>query len=381
MSAAIALQEIPALFADFHNRAHVILAVSGGVDSTALMLLAARWREQSPQTRLTVASIDHALRPESAEECRAVSARATDLGLPCIVKRWESDKPAARLQEAARGARYSLLTAVAAELGADAIATAHTLDDQAETVLMRLLHGSAVDGLAAMRPSTALKHHIEKAAPAFSGGDAAPTSNAPIPTSEIGSDAAGDLSLLRPLLGTTRARLVATLQAAGMAWLEDPSNRNPRFERVRLRALLAQLAPLGLDPARLALLARRAARSSDALEAVAAERFETLARREQDRLQLDGPGFAACPADIRLRILERAVLLMQDTGKMSAYGLRLERLEALAAALDQALDPALGQGRSWQRSLGGTLLRLDKAGNLQVTREPERRRGAAKTKM
>lgn len=347
MSAAIALQELPALFADFHNRAHVILAVSGGGDSTALMLLAARWREQSPQTRLTVASIDHALRAESAEECRIVSARAVDLGLPCIVKRWEGDKPAARLQEAARSARYALLTAVATEVGADAIATAHTLDDQAETVLMRLLHGSAVDGLAAMRPLTPL----------------------------------ADLSLLRPLLGTTRARLVATLQAAGVAWLEDPSNHNPRFERVRLRALLAQLAPLGLDPARLALLARRAARSNDALEAVAAERFEILARREQDRLQLDGPGFAACPADIRLRILERAVLLMQDKSKGSAYGLRLERLEALAAALDQALDPALGQGGSWQRSLGGTLLRLDKAGNLQVTREPERRRGAAKTKM
>jgi len=347
LSAPIALGELRTLFADFGNRTHVILAVSGGADSTALMLLAARWREQDPQTRLTVASIDHALRPESAGECRIVATKAAELGLPCIVRRWEGSKPAARLQEAARNARYALLSETAAEIGADAIATAHTLDDQAETVLMRLMHGSAVDGLAAMRPVVPL----------------------------------AGLSLIRPLLGTTRARLVATLQAAGMAWLEDPSNRNARFERVRLRALLAQLAPFGLDPERLGLLARRAARSGDALEAIAAERFEVLVHREQDCLRLDGHGLAACPADIRLRILERAVLDMRDKSRGSAYGLRLERLEALAAALDQALDAREGQGGPWQRSLGGTLLRLDKSGNLQVTREPERRRGITKTKM
>ncbi|PRH84678.1 tRNA lysidine(34) synthetase TilS [Labrys okinawensis] len=348
LSTPIAPNELPALFADFHDRTHVVLAVSGGADSTALMLLAARWHAQNPQTRLTVASIDHALRPESAEECRIVSARAADLGLPCIIKRWEGDKPAARLQEAARSARYALLAEAAAEIGADAIATAHTLDDQAETVLMRLLHGSAIDGLAAMRPLTPLRP---------------------------------GLGLLRPLLGATRVRLVTTLQAAGMTWLEDPSNRNARFERVRLRALLDQLAPLGLDPARLALLARRAARSSDALEAITAERFEILAHGDQDRLRLDGPGLAACPADIRLRILERAILLVQDKSRGSAYGLRLDRLEALGAALEQALDPGHGRGKSWQRSLGGTLLRLDRSGNLQVTREPERRRGAIKNKM
>lgn len=343
MSTPIAPDELPALFAGFGVHAHLILAVSGGADSSALMLLASRWRAQNPHTRLTVATIDHALRPESAEECRLVAARAGALGLDCRVKRWEGDKPVTRLQEAARQARYALLAEAAAEAGAEAIVTAHTLDDQAETVLMRLLRGSAVDGLAAMRPLTPL----------------------------------AGLSLLRPLLGTARARLVATLQAAGMPWLEDPSNRNPRFERVRLRSLLADLAPLGLDPVRLALLARRAARSSDALEAVAAERFEALCRRSQGRLELDGAGLAACPAEVRLRILERAVIAVQDKGRAPGYGLRLERLETLA----ETLDDALAGGMAWQRSLGGALLRLDGAGNLQVSREPERRRGSAKAKM
>ncbi|WP_448951115.1 tRNA lysidine(34) synthetase TilS [Labrys neptuniae] len=341
MSTPIAPDELPTLFAAFAEHERVILAVSGGADSTALMLLAARWREHHAQTGLVVATIDHGLRTESAGECRLVAQQAAALGLPCLVRRWEGDKPAARLQEAARHARYALLAQAAAEAGAQAIATAHTLDDQAETVLMRLLHGSSVDGLAAMRPRSDLDH----------------------------------LSLLRPLLGTTRVRLVATLQAAGLSWLEDPSNRNTRFERVRLRSLLAELAPLGLDPARLALLAQRAARSAEALEAVAAGRFAALCHEEEGGLRLDGRGLAACPADIRLRVLERAVTAVQPRG--SAYGLRLERLEALA----QALDLALGLKKAWQRSLGGTLLRLDRHGNLTIIPEPERRRGTTGAKM
>ncbi len=343
MPESIAPHELPLLFADFAAHRHVLLAVSGGADSTAMMLLAARWQAQHTTTTLTVATIDHALRPESAGECRQVAGLALTLGLSCLIRRWTGEKPAARLQESARAARYALLAGAAAEIGADAIATAHTLDDQAETVLMRLLHGSAVDGLAAMRRRSRR----------------------------------GALVQLRPLLDVPKARLTATLEEAGLEWIEDPSNRNTRFERVRLRSLLAELEPLGLDPTRLALLARRAARSSDAIEHVTEDHFTRAYRREGEEIRLDGAVFASAPAEIRLRLLERSIDLIRPGEGAAAYGLRLERLETLA----QALDLALLAGKAWRRSLGGALVALDREGNIRIAPEPARRRGQTKNKM
>jgi tRNA(Ile)-lysidine synthase len=339
----IAPDELPSLFAAFAARAHVVLAVSGGADSTAMMLLATHWQETHPGTRLTVVTVDHALRPESAAECATVARQAEALGLRCLVRRWSTSKPTSRLQESARTARYALLTEAAIEIGADAIATAHTLDDQAETVLMRLLHGSSVDGLAAMRPDS-LRN---------------------------------GLAHLRPLLGVPKARLVATLEAGGIAWIEDPSNRNSHFERVRLRHLLTELAPLGLDSRRLALLAERAARSTDALEVIAAAEFARAFRQEGTEGVLDGSVYRAAPAEIRLRLLERAIGRIRPDEVGKPYGLRLERLETLALDLDAAL-PA-GRARQW--SLGGALVRLARDGDIHVAAEPPRRRGQVKNKM
>jgi len=334
--------ELPGLLAAFAGCRHVILAVSGGSDSTAMMVLAARWRRQGGPALLTVVTVDHALRAESADECAGVLARAASLGLPALVRRWTGDKPATRLQERAREARYRLLDDTAVEIGADAIATAHTLDDQAETVLMRLARGSAVDGLAAMRP--AMRR--------------------------------GALLHLRPFLGTPKARLVATLEEAGIPWVEDPSNRHPRFERVRIRALLATLAPLGITPGRLALLAARAARSAEALDHAAEATFAAAARRDGDGVTLDPLLFAAAPAEIRMRLVDKAIGAVRP-GDRAAYGLRLERLESLCAAI----DGALGEGREgWRASLGGALVTLRRDGSLHVGPEGERRRGRAPAK-
>jgi tRNA(Ile)-lysidine synthase len=342
LSDPVSPDELPRLFADFATCDHVILAVSGGADSTAMMLLAARWRTKQSATRLTVVTVDHALRAESAGECAEVARQAEALGLPCLIRRWSGRKPTSRLQESARSARYALLAETAADIGADAIATAHTLDDQAETVLMRLLHGSSVDGLAAMRSRSVR----------------------------------GGLGHLRPLLATPKARLVATLQAAATGWIEDPSNQDDRFERVRLRALLAELAPLGLDPARLGLLAERAARSSDALEALASEAFASAFRRENETGTLDGARYGAAPPEIRLRLLDRAIESSRPRGA-EHYGLRLDRLESLGAALDRARSI----GKPWRGTLGGALVSLSPAGDIHVAIEPERRRGRAKNKM
>ena len=334
--------ELPALFADFSGRRHVILAVSGGADSTAMMVLAARWHRQGGTVPLSVVTINHGLRAESAQECARVAAQATALGLPCTILAWTGPKPTSRLQEKARNARYQLLADAARETGADTIATAHTLDDQAETVLMRLAHGSAVDGLGAMRPAKQR----------------------------------GALLHLRPLLGLGKARLIATLGQAGFDWIEDPSNYNLRFERTRIRGLLAAVAPSGLQAERLALLAKRAQRATQALEHIAGATFAAAMRPDGDGVWLDAAVLAQAPAEIRLRVLGRAIDLVRrhDIGD---YAVRLERLEALGVTIDAALQGGRKKRRKkpWRKSLGRTLVSLDEAGNLSVHPEPPRFRG------
>ena len=156
--------------------------------------------------KLLAITIDHRLRPESAAEARAVSALARRLGVPHRTVRWEGRKPKTGLQEAARQARYRLLAESAVRMKAQHILTAHTLDDQAETMLMRLTRGSGVSGLCGMTPL------------------------APVPAGQHAG-----IVLVRPLLDIPKARLVATLQRAGIAFADDPSNRDPRFTRARLR--------------------------------------------------------------------------------------------------------------------------------------------------
>ena len=185
-----------ALLAPLGSFRAIVLAVSGGADSTALMHLAARWVLRSPSApKLHVASVDHGLRPEAATEAEQVVAQAKALGLGARTLRWEGQKPAAGIQDAARRARYALLLELAIEVARDvlgdlpstAIVTAHTADDQAETVLMRLARGSGVDGLAAMPVVT----RVERMSLADGGMEG--------------------VALLRPLLAVPRARLVATL--------------------------------------------------------------------------------------------------------------------------------------------------------------------------
>src|SRR5436305_4996684 len=153
----IAVSEAAQLFADLADAAILILAVSGGPDSTALMWLAARWRdalESSP--KLVAATIDHALRKESAREARAVARLAKNLNVEHVTLRWTGRKPKTGIQEAARNARYRLLSEEAHRQNASHVVTAHTLDDQAETVLFRIARGSGLSGLRGMARVTSV---------------------------------------------------------------------------------------------------------------------------------------------------------------------------------------------------------------------------------
>jgi tRNA(Ile)-lysidine synthase len=333
-NATITVSEAKSLFNDLSGSPALVLAVSGGPDSTALMVLAARWakaRKKAP--KLIAVTVDHGLRPESAREAAAVKRQAALLGLEHRTLRWTAKKPKTGLQEAARDARYRLLSDAAREAGAPFILTAHTLDDQAETVLIRLTRGSGLTGLAAMRRATPLGE--------------------------------GSLSLVRPLLDIPKTRLIATLKAAKIPFAEDPSNRDPRFTRVRMRALMPALEREGLDARRLALLARRLKRADAAVEAEVDRAFGALSRpgATAGTLMLDAAGYAALPDEIGLRLIGRALAPAAD----GAIG--LAKLEALKAAIDAAQKA--GNPR-FRRSLAGAMATLS-GGKILVESAPPRR--------
>src|SRR4051812_17905726 len=244
----ISAREAKRLFADLKNAPALVLAVSGGPDSVALMWLAARWqRSLARGPQLVVVTVDHGLRPEAAREAREVKRLASALALTHRTLRWRGAKPKTGLPAAAREARYRLLAQAARSAGASHVLTAHTRDDQAETLLMRLLRGSGIAGLSAMaRLSTR-----------------------------------DGLVLARPLLEVPKSQLIATLKRARIAFADDPTNRDAAFTRPRLRALLPQLAAEGGDARTLVRLSARLARANAAVEVLTdgAERFLRLRDR------------------------------------------------------------------------------------------------------
>lgn len=327
--------DILALFAPLQSAGGVLLAVSGGVDSLALLLLAERWRAAAPAVPpIAVATVDHRLRPESAAEATMVARVCADRGFAHRTLSWDGEKPRAGLQEAAREARYRLLIAEARRLGASHLVTAHHRDDQAETVLMRLARGSGIGGLAAMRPLVQI---------------------------------APDVVLTRPLLALPKDVLADVVRAEGLTPVDDPSNRDPRFERARMRRAVAARAILGLSDARLARLAERASRADAALEQIAAARYAALASSAgKDTLVLPRDLFAD-PEEVVLRVLRTAIA--NCAGETAP--LRLERLETLVAGLVGARAKGLGV----RRTLGGVIVSMDRDGGVSVRPEPPRRRG------
>jgi len=317
----------------------ILLAVSGGPDSTALLLLAAAWAADGVKPPLFVATVDHRLRPESLCEAETVGRWAHELGLAHKILVWESEKPRSRVQERARAARYDLLCAHAADIGADHLVTAHHADDQAETILFRLLRGSGLKGLGGMKAVT-------------------PRQN---------------LSHARPLLGLAKADLIALCESQGQSFFEDPSNRNPAYARTRLKALTKLLAENGLDREAFLRLGSRLAKAEAALAEQAEASFRLLNLAACDGgFEVDIAALVCVPDEIFERVLGRLVTV--TSGREEA--LRLDRLEALAARLKAALIA----GEGFAATLGGTAMRLSRQGVLQLRREPPRSRGVRRTR-
>jgi tRNA(Ile)-lysidine synthase len=310
------------------------LAVSGGSDSTALMVLFADWLRQTgadPRAH-TVLTIDHGLRAESPAEARAVADRATTLGFRHAVLVWDGPKPQTGIQAAAREARYRLMGGRMAEDGVAALLVAHTRDDQAETLLMRLARGSGLDGLSAMAPWAEM-------------------------TISPGTDT---MLIVRPLLGMPKARLRLTLERRGIGWIEDPSNWSSTFERTRWRAAREALDALGLSDEMLAGSVRRLQRARAALEGATddfcSERAGAVSTDPLGFFRIDRERLRRAPEEIALRVVDRCIT--------AAGGLRepvsLSRLEPLVSSL--RLDVG---GGSWtlaraQVTAGADVVRVER---------------------
>lgn len=276
-AAAVARLADPPLGAD----TPLAIAASGGPDSLALLWLAAR----AFGSRAHVLTADHGLRPQSAAECAMVQAHASALGLPVSILRLHLP-PGPNLQATARAARYAALKAACRAHGIRHLLTAHHLDDQAETLLMRLARGSGVAGLAGIREATS--HD--------------------------------DVQLLRPLLGVPRAALGHIVAAAGWTPADDPSNRDPRFDRTHARRLLE--AGSWLLPARLAASARHLADADDALGWATDRAWASRVTADQAGLSLDVEDL---PAELRRRLLVRA---LESLGATAPDGPAVMRLVA-----------------------------------------------------
>jgi tRNA(Ile)-lysidine synthase len=276
------------------------LAVSGGPDSMALLILAAAARPG----RVMAATVDHRLRPESADEASMVARECAAIGVSHATLVPDSPIAGASLQARARDVRYQLLAAWARAQGADALATAHHADDQAETFLMRAARGAGLSGLAGIRARVEIE----------------------------------GVPVVRPLLDWRRAELRAIVRRAGAPFADDPANHDLRHDRTRFRQLLEQHEWLGVP--QLAAAAAQLAEIDADVRATAAWLWAERATEDDGAVALDVAGL---PPELRRRLVRRAVSAVRETNGM------VEPAWSEAGGVEPLLD-ALSVGSSATRA-------------------------------
>lgn len=306
----------------------IACAVSGGPDSMALVHCLSRWAEPRG-VQIKAFTVDHGLRAESADEARRVSAWIG--ALPNVaheILTWGGEKPQSRILEEARAARYGLLKEAMQTNRIEHLFVAHHQDDQAETFLIRLAKGSGLDGLASMRAV----HKME-----------------------------GGGSIVRPLLGVSKADLVAMCDASNIPYVRDPTNENEKYTRPRLRTAQEILEAEGLSAKRLSVTAKRLARARDALENFAERLFQdALKDRREDGFMFDYKALAAAPEELVLRVVLQA---MDELRPDADYAPRMERVESLMERILH--DPSFNGA-----TLGGCVFAIDrKNGTVWIGKE------------
>lgn len=296
------------------------VAVSGGSDSVALLrLICDRGRKHG--RKIYAATVNHNLRTEAQEEAAFVANLCKDLDVPHRILSWDNWDGQGNLQNAARNARKALLAQWAQELGLTAVALGHTEDDQAETFLLRLARGSGVDGLSGIQQ--------------VSG-------NAPI--------------WVRPVLDVSRAVLRRYLVGLGQSWIEDPSNMDERFDRVKMRNAMPVLAELGLTTERLASTAQGLQLARAALEQATQDAAHKCCHPSvYGTVKIDLECLQSCPLDIQYRVLSHAIRWVSG----AEYRSRFTALKSVYELLQQ--------GKS--QTLAGCYIKVQRTKHLIVMRE------------
>ena len=312
------------LFQPYGSKA-CALAVSGGSDSMAMLLLASKWAKHH-QVCLYVLTVDHGLRDCSAEEASIVKQCCKNLGLSHHTLIWQEKKPSANIQAKAREARYRLMADWCREHNIACLLTAHTIQDQAETVLMHVMRGSGVYGLSAIAAHS----------------------------SHFG------INILRPLLEVSREALQTYLKEQEQQWVEDSSNADPKYMRSRLRQFLA----LSDEPERLIQrlsdTAAHMQRARDAIDAMVGHvKEEQVVLSEQAMASIPLAAFQTLPLEVGYRVL--ASLLMDISGNI--YVPRFEKLQQLYQQV-VSCEPA---GGTW--TLSGCCIIVEGQGQLHILRE------------
>jgi tRNA(Ile)-lysidine synthase len=295
----------------------VAVGVSGGPDSMALAKLLSLWGSKK-RVRVHALSIDHGLRKESAKEARSAGKRMEGWSnLQHEILKWKGKKPKARMMEEARVARYDLIAQYCRKHKIKYLFLAHHQDDQAETFLLRLAGGSGLDGLAAIRPVQVYDK---------------------------------TLTVLRPLLGFSKERLIATCKVHKIPYLKDPSNKAQKFARPRLRKSWKILEAEGLSSKRLAVTAARIDRARRALDEMAEKAFYgSLLAKTTNRIVLDQESWCRLPGEIAFRVVLKAIRHLRPGEN---YLPRMEKIEDLFADL---FSPKPFR----KRTLGGAVFERD----------------------
>ncbi len=297
------------------------IAVSGGSDSLAMLHLFATDAARMGG-RLKAVTVDHGLRPESAAEAEQVGQICARLGVPHRVLRWQHGGVEGNLQDQARRARYGLIGAWARAEGVADVMIGHTADDQAETFLMGLGRAAGLDGLTGMRT-----HWV-----------------------------ADGVTFWRPLLGLSRAELRAFLTRHRVDWIDDPSNENDRFVRIKARRVLQALKPLGVTVDRLNETIRHLAQAQEGLRVATLQAWDRLGREEAGALHIGQPEFLQLGWEVQRRILLAAIHWLANDD----YAPRGRKLATLQASIAQGRDA----------TLNGCRFRI-KEQTLSVYREPK----------
>ena len=278
----------------------IAIAVSGGADSMALTHLLHQWLGVEGRDNVHILTVDHGLRPESADEVKMVQKFAKDSGVKCRTFKWLAEKSEKSIQERARQARYGLMSAYCQSQKIGHLFLAHHGDDQMETFLFRLAKGSGIEGLACMKP-------VQK----------------------FGEQ----LSLIRPLLTVSHANLIETCRQAGIVWVEDLSNDSEKYMRGRMRRSRAILEQEGLSVKRISQLTARIERAGSLIDQIVENKEKTIiVKKDTKRIDIKLSELVSEHSEVIIRILQRSIARLRIGEN---YPARLEDVERLALRLTQ----------------------------------------------